>query len=50
MPAQRLVGNFKAMLDERALNFTGAVGDPTGVGDPTDGELLPAVLVASEGC
>jgi hypothetical protein len=52
MPAQRLIGNFTASLGDGATfpHLKGTVGDPTGVGDPTDGELLPAILVASEGC
>jgi hypothetical protein len=41
---QKLVGNFTAVLDAQALNFTGSVGDPTA------GELLPAVLIANERC
>jgi hypothetical protein len=52
MPTQRLIGNFTASLGDGATfpHLKGTVGDPTGVGDPTDGELLPAVLIASEGC
>jgi hypothetical protein len=52
MPNQRLIGNFSASLGDGATfpHLKGTVGDPTGVGDPTDGELLPAILIASEGC
>jgi hypothetical protein len=52
MPTQRLIGNFTASLGDGATfpHLKGTVGDPTGVADPTDGELLPAVLIASEGC
>jgi hypothetical protein len=46
MPTQRLIGNFTASLGDGAT-FPHLKGT---VGDPTDGELLPAVLIASEGC
>jgi hypothetical protein len=49
MPAQRLIGNFTASLADGARNFTGAVGDPS-IGDPSTGELLPAILIASDAC
>ena len=44
MPAQRLIGNFVGSITDGTLNFTGTVGDPTA------GELLPAVLIASDAC
>jgi hypothetical protein len=49
LPTQGLIGNFTASLGDGATfpHLNGTVGDPTGVDDPTDGELLPAMLVAS---
>ncbi|HEX5589330.1 MAG TPA: hypothetical protein VFX65_03450 [Candidatus Limnocylindrales bacterium] len=52
LPGQRLIGNFSASLGDGMTfpHLKGTVGDPTGVADPTHGELLPAVVIASEGC
>lgn len=49
MPAQRLLGNFSAVLTDGALSLTGAVGNALS-DPPTDGELLPAVLTAPKPC
>ena len=53
LPAQTLIGDITATLGDGATfpHLKGVVGDPTATADPpSERELVPAVLVAAEGC
>jgi hypothetical protein len=53
MPDQRLIANFRATLAADAKSLSGVAGDPPIeiTGDPpSEGELVPAVLIAPSAC